>query len=57
MKQCSVLDCAVLYRVTGLYVLGGGPCLCECEVWPRGWATGNSVMGAPILMYFSDMIA
>ena len=27
-----------------------------CEVWPRGWASGNSVMGAPILMYFSDIL-
>ena len=30
--------------------------LWEWEVWPRGWARGNSVMGAPILMYFSDML-
>lgn len=30
--------------------------LCEWEVWPRGWARGNSVIGAPILMYFSDIL-
>ena len=24
-------------------------------MYPRGWATGSSVMGAPILMYFSDI--
>ena len=30
--------------------------LWEWEVWPRGWASGNSVIGAPILMYFSDIV-
>ena len=34
-----------------------GAHLCEWDVWPRGWARGNSVIGAPILMYFSDILA
>ena len=29
--------------------------LWEREVWALDWAIGNSVIGAPILMYFSDI--
>ena len=51
--------CSEIYYVSVLSANDGyygGTDLWEWEVWPRGWARGNSVMGAPILMYFSDIL-